>query len=531
MKKKTDYSITLFLCFLLVLGCQGKRSIYNQLAIIDGLLMGEQTDSALYLINKITPKGQDEEIIAYYYLLKSQALYKSYQSGLTDSMINIAVDYYSKKGKNDKLAKALYYKGAILKHKPNDAIKNIKKAERIALQNGDNLLLHHIYYELGHINTSNKEHRLAIGYLQRALYYSEKLHEPKHIVSDLLLLSGCYYGLEMMDSCQYYNEKCIEMIDHLPFKPASLRASALSNIGISYYPIDKIKAEEYLEKALALAPTQSAFGALGRLKLKKRDTLAAKQLFEQGVKISKTTDIKVDNLLWLSRLEKDAGNFEHANELSQQAYNLQDSLTNVQREDNIRALQIEFEKVMEQEYADKRLLYALAVIAVLTLISGSIVFYQNRMKKAINKELSSANELLVTSQKELKSKDKELRSASQKLVRFGKIQKEAIKAQQAKEKIWADGHKLYTDLLSGGNIGLWKRKDYADIFDYFQRMDEDFAYYLEKDFEKLSPNEHLLLILQHLGKSDKEIMAIMNLSIGAFNTTKSRIHKKKKEMA
>ncbi len=76
--------------------------------------------------------------------------------------------------------------------------------------------------------------------------------------------------------------------------------------------------------------------------------------------------------------------------------------------------------------------------------------------------------------------------------------------------------------ISGGNIMLWKRQDIMDMIDYYRQMNPDFANKTDSHYKELTPNSHLLLILEHIGKSEEDIMKIMNLSEGAFRTLKSR---------
>ena len=238
--------------------------------------------------------------------------------------------------------------------------------------------------------------------------------------------------------------------------------------------------------------------------------------------------------MWLSKLEQEAGNYQRAHELSKLAYNMQDSLNKAQREENIRAQQIEYDRIAEKEQTSDKLFYALIAIVTIIVIGSCISWYLVRRKREITRELSSthekldiAQEQLLSSQEELRSKDKKLRSANKKLANAEKKQKEIRKEQLNNEKAWANGHKLYTDILFGGKINQWTKKDFTELFSYYQQMDPEFAEFIDNNYEKLTPNEYLLLLLLHIGKSDNDIMKTMCLTLGAFHTTKSRIHKKR----
>jgi len=49
-----------------------------------------------------------------------------------------------------------------------------------------------------------------------------------------------------------------------------------------------------------------------------------------------------------------------------------------------------------------------------------------------------------------------------------------------------------------------------------------------EDHEPLSHNLYMLAALEHMGKSDDDIMAIMGLNLGAFRTTRTRLNQKRR---
>ena len=53
---------------------------------------------------------------------------------------------------------------------------------------------------------------------------------------------------------------------------------------------------------------------------------------------------------------------------------------------------------------------------------------------------------------------------------------------------------------------------------------------MERQYGQLSPNLYLLAVLEHIGKSDDDIMAAMALSLGALRTTRSRLNQKQQDV-
>jgi len=519
------------LLILSVFGCTSRKDTYTQLVAIDSLLINEQVDSALHLLKTITPTELDEKGYAYYNLLKTQALYKAYLPISSDSMINLAINYYEQSGDNNKLARSLFYKAGVLTELniKTDALKNLKEAERVIDGSEDYLLKHNIYYLIASTNYDYQEQNIALKYIKKAIDCSEKTKRIDHLAYDYEKISIIFFSLNQRDSCLSYINRYINMIHNVPEIPAINRARMWGNIGSSLLPIDEHKAKLYLEKANSLVPQDNVYGALAEICLNNKDTLKAITLLNDGLAISKNNAIKIKLYQWLSRIEQETGNYKRANELLHEAQALKDSMAKKQQEDNIRAQQIEYDWMVEQKQTDREFLYALLAIIGVVLASGALTWYLlNRKRKAERKmkkeeaENSELKEIIFTKTEELKSANKELRSVSKKVQKLEAHQKEAKKEQRAKEKRLARGHQLYTELISGGNIILWKRQDIMDMVAYYRQVDPDFANRTDSNYENLTPSELLLLILEHIGKDDEEIMSIMNLNENAFRTLRFR---------
>ena len=102
-------NLSLFIVTLTLCGCSLDNNVHKQLVLVDSLMIKEENDSALHLINKIIPeKIKEEEDYAYYCLLRSQAVYKSYAQEVPDSLIDKAIVFYEHTSNNKLLARALF---------------------------------------------------------------------------------------------------------------------------------------------------------------------------------------------------------------------------------------------------------------------------------------------------------------------------------------------------------------------------------------------------------------------------------------
>ena len=91
------------------------------------------------------------------------------------------------------------------------------------------------------------------------------------------------------------------------------------------------------------------------------------------------------------------------------------------------------------------------------------------------------------------------------------------------------GHHLFVELTQGGNIRQWTRDDFRDFRDYYNTVDKFFSNEIDQKYGRLSQNLYVFAILEHLGKSDEEIMTAMGLSLAALRTTRSRLNQKQRE--
>ena len=98
---------------------------------------------------------------------------------------------------------------------------------------------------------------------------------------------------------------------------------------------------------------------------------------------------------------------------------------------------------------------------------------------------------------------------------------------QRQEETLERGHQLFVALTNGGNTQRWTRDDFKDFRDYYNTVDKAFSNEVAQKYGQLSQNLYVFAVLDHLGKSEDEIMDAMGLSLSALRTTRSRLNKKK----
>ena len=202
----------LLLVLLSLAGCSAP--VDGRLAEADSLLCTGMQEKAFAILKSVSPgslRGRGNR--AYYALLYTQAQYKCYEPIRSDSLINIAVDYYDGSGDYDKRLRSLIYKGAALSDMGDrlEAADWYKRAEEAA-DTAD-------YDNLGYINL-----RLGELYIQSYIRNKEDIFKLKKSFSYFKKSGNKKYQL-----------------------------SCLSNLGAIYRKFDKDTAEYYLKQAVSLS--------------------------------------------------------------------------------------------------------------------------------------------------------------------------------------------------------------------------------------------------------------------------------------
>ena len=189
--KQTIY----YLLFLsLLTGCY--PSMKPQLEEAEALLT-ENPDSAYRLLQTIErPERHPKAEYATWCLLTTQAADKSYREHTSDSLIQVAVRYFSKQHDPDRLATALYTQGRVEKElgKNEEATQSFVKALDVAKGREDYELQYLTASQLGHIYAYVDFPDKAFDAYNRALHFAELSGDSVNLAYAHAYL-GRVYGL------------------------------------------------------------------------------------------------------------------------------------------------------------------------------------------------------------------------------------------------------------------------------------------------------------------------------------------------
>lgn len=183
-----------------------------RLAVADSLLE-QRPDSAMAILRSVDSHKLDKGNRAYYALLFTAAQYKCYEPIVSDSLIDIAVDYYAGSSDHNRRLRSLIFKGAALEEMGDQlaAIDWYKKAESEASPTD--------FESIGYINL-----RLGGLYLKSYIQNYEDIEKYKKAL------------------------RCYQIVGN-----DRLQQVCLNNLAARYRLVDMDSAYKYVDMAIALA--------------------------------------------------------------------------------------------------------------------------------------------------------------------------------------------------------------------------------------------------------------------------------------
>lgn len=255
---KSSYICCVLLFVLFLVSCTDGRSEGQVPRLLRQaeMCMEECPDSALVYLHQIPdPEKLTGENQADYCLLLTQAMDKNDLPLSSDSLIQIAVGYYSNKGDVECEAKALFYKGRVLQQQGNveGATLLYKEVESMIPDLTDYYLVGLIYSYLGHLNRDDEHYKKALFYYEKALPYYRTIQNPTLTASGLQDMAkvSLYLG-ETHRADSLFSEALSYVADI----DAAWQANIYHNVGVFYMFTNQFgKAEQVVNTSLKLPST------------------------------------------------------------------------------------------------------------------------------------------------------------------------------------------------------------------------------------------------------------------------------------
>ena len=175
-------------------------------------LMTEAPDSAEKILNAIPRRNlKSRAQKARFALLYSQAMDKCYIDTDNDSLISVAVKYYSKRGSDHEKAMAYYYESVMYRNAKNtDAqVASLVKAQKYAENTEDPFLKGLIYSKLGQLYYAQFQFSESAELFRNAADAFDKANNIKNKMISLSNLSNALYFLNRKDEYVTVTEEAL----------------------------------------------------------------------------------------------------------------------------------------------------------------------------------------------------------------------------------------------------------------------------------------------------------------------------------
>lgn len=409
-------------------------AIRKELVLAEGL-MDSTPDSSLYILQNIPHKELLGEDKALYALLMTQAAFKNHEPTNSDSLINIAVDYYKERKDSLRKAQSYFYKGRI-DEKMGDvkgALICYQMASASAINIDNYKLLMLIYNYWGLLLRKEGLYDDALIALKKSLKYAEldnnildQVFVQRNIGATYFLVNDfkkahIYFKKALFLAYQLDNKKCISDI-----------YGSLSNLYLDEKNYDS--AMLYINKSILLetdsAAIYSTFLQKGKLFLIKEKYDSARYYFDKG-NMNIDLSSKAIYCIFMSKVEGREHNYEKALMHLNQYVNYSDSISKKRRTVDIAALQKKYDySLIENEnnqlkIARQRMYLFMLAIGLLSVITSTLLVYYYKRKRAVKKAMKEEIE-------KMKSEliDQSLIHAQEKSIQIQKHQNELLMKEQ-----------------------------------------------------------------------------------------------------
>ena len=542
---KREKNILLILTILLLLACtacyRSTRHVTEHLSQAEELIW-TAPDSALHLLESISASrhltGKEQ---ADYALLLSLAQYRCYIPVSSDSLINLAIEYYKDKNDADKKGAAFYVKGCILEEYCKDipnALLAYKEAETCIPDMDDKQYVARIYSSLGYVNKKSFHFEPAKEYYQKAVQANIDGKDTVAYASNLLNLSTLYYTLHQADSANRCINTLIDIADSL--NDLDLQVKIYNNIANrKIFEKNYAEAEKYLIHAIRLSsphfPNKLSLG-LANLYAYTGQKEKADSLF--------THLLSCPDLLVRSNSYLDLLNYFLASHPQEHSYlnhyiALTDSIYKENRAEEVGKIQQKYDNEVLARTNDQ-----LYFKWILTSVVGSLIciiavtFLQKKWRKAnaLQKQIeeleekkkvltssSQENERYVIQISELESQINDLKNEKRRLKYFIKKTK---KSKENKEDDYSSIFKTYLSITKDKTYDKELERD--NLRQWLNLTNQNFTDKLIKHYPVLSKSNQLMDVccLTALNLSIEDIATLLGIGERTVERYTSDICKK-----
>lgn len=420
MKHNFLYLIIIGLCVLN--SCQwqkrGSGALPKELVQAENI-MYENPDSALQILQGMEiPVG--EEAHATWALLLTQAKYKCFVEQ-SDSLVNIAYDYFVQANNIKRKTLSLYLRGGLLydKNQYEKAldfyIEADKEIDKISNDTLGFLINSHICMIYAYKNLYD----YAIEYGWKSNKYAIQSQNPKYLVLSFIRIARANSDVNIEESIKCY-EKAVSIAEEYGFM--SLKATALVEVAGRYYHNkikDYDKALFYIKEAMKIKETDQSYIALGDL-YRKTNKIDSAYFYFRKAAVSSNIYTSRNAYQGLFYMSQELGYYKKAVEFSRLLWQKQDSINSIAREKALIEMQEKYNQqkvVNEKNKAERRgliiLCISIGVIGVIVSCYQWKILSQKKELEDKRDELNALNEQLTENKDKIAQNEERMKIIAQ----------------------------------------------------------------------------------------------------------------------
>lgn len=242
---KTQILKATLLVFIIFFSC---HQVSQQHPILEQAekVMSEHPDSALFLLEQVAaPEKMPERDYATWCLLITEARDKNYIEHTSDSLINVAIQYFEKKKDINRLSEAYYCQGRVLSElsASEEALTAYLKAKELVRETSDRDLEARINNHLGTLYWKNRKFKESLVCYQKSYRNYKICRDTIGIINTMQNIGECMRESGQLDSAYHYLDGALKLARQGGI--TSYTAYLLSSLGNIYTE------KKLYEKALA----------------------------------------------------------------------------------------------------------------------------------------------------------------------------------------------------------------------------------------------------------------------------------------
>ncbi len=392
MKHLLLHIILSLLVALSFTGCRDHSPVADKLKQAE-TCMNEYPDSALTILKSIVQTDlQSEEHHARYALLYSQALDKNYIDLTSDSLINIAVDFY--KDRDDVRAKffSYYYLGRIYTNANNltQATLAYMEAEQLVDELDDDYAAGLLYEQIGLIYRSYYDFPKSLQAYQQAIEHYTKAIRPFHKIYNMFSASDIYRNTQKEDAA--YQTLKTALAESRKLNDQSLVKSCINNLILVCIDLEQWEEatqwyQEYQKNNGRDYPTVTFYGYIARLHAKNRNFKDALMLLDETWKKTKSLQDSINLYHAESQVHQMNGSWEEAYRSMDKSVSHQNTIIRKSLQQPVLTTQMDFlrQELAFQHYKQRteKVIWMLGIGLVVILAGIAIYGIRKRMRQRV----------------------------------------------------------------------------------------------------------------------------------------------------